>query len=545
MLSYMLDATGKKLLRLLQPAHSTELRCAVVRVLGEIGLRDAELGQALTELVNDPDPAVRLQALAAIGQLRIEPALPRLLARVGEGGPEAEVAAQSAARLGARGTRALQELMGQVAPGLRRRIAGALAVGGTSSAGTAAVDALLDSDPGVVDAAVRSLIGEVPTLSDAQRRGLADHVLELVDPKRKPRLPAASETALIRLLAALGDARGEAAFWARVDPPHPPELRAAALQALGTLPPPEGKEKLKRLLAAAADADFRVAAPALMLLKTLPLADKAVGDWLTLLDAPDVAARRFGIEKLAGKDTPALAAALLKQLAYPDRGVRDQALAQLAQMKHGREALASALLEAHSPEEAWSLARAQVPFVKSYAPALQARLLDEAGKYLEAGDRQADPLLFLLREADARMVRDHLAERALALRKKKAYAKALVYLRLLTRDPTCAEDIRFEAAACGLKAGEHDLAIESRTADPALQQLTRLIHSHEVDPADRLKQAKWLEPEDLFYLGFHFAEGDKQEREFGTQALRLVIERSAKSKLAKDAKSKLRSAGLA
>jgi hypothetical protein len=65
-----------------------------------------------------------------------------------------------------------------------------------------------------------------------------------------------------------------------------------------------------------------------------------------------------------------------------------------------------------------------------------------------------------------------------------------------------------------------------------------------VAPAERLKQAKWLQPEDLFYLGFHFVEGDRSEREFGAQALRLLLKRSPRSKIAKDARSKLRSAGL-
>jgi hypothetical protein len=99
-------------------------------------------------------------------------------------------------------------------------------------------------------------------------------------------------------------------------------------------------------------------------------------------------------------------------------------------------------------------------------------------------------------------------------------------------------------AACGLKLSEHDLTIDARTADPCLQQFARLVHSHDVEPLDRLKQAKWLAPEDLFYLGFHCAEGNRPEREFGAQVLQLVVERSPRSKLAKDAKSKLRSAGL-
>ena len=135
-------------------------------------------------------------------------------------------------------------------------------------------------------------------------------------------------------------------------------------------------------------------------------------------------------------------------------------------------------------------------------------------------------------------------KKALALRKKKNYNTALIYLRLLVRDPGCGEAIRFELAACGLRLSEHTHAVESRTADPCLDQFARLVHGHEIDPAERLKQAKWVQPEDLFYLGFHFVEGDKLEREFGAKALRLLLKRSPRSKIARDARSKLRSAGL-
>ena len=76
---------------------------------------------------------------------------------------------------------------------------------------------------------------------------------------------------------------------------------------------------------------------------------------------------------------------------------------------------------------------------------MRTRLFNQACKYLEAEDRRADPLFFVLREADAKDLRDRLAERALALRKKKQYAGALLYLRLLGRDPALGEELRFRA----------------------------------------------------------------------------------------------------
>jgi hypothetical protein len=234
----------------------------------------------------------------------------------------------------------------------------------------------------------------------------------------------------------------------------------------------------------------------------------------------------------------------LRQLRHPDRGLRNDALARLGKLNAGRTALAEALLAAESPDAAWTLARTQEPFVGGYDAALRGRLFDRASEYLEAGDRRADALLHLLRVADAPGLRDRLEERALALRKKKQYDRALVYLRLLTRDPACGAAIRLEATGCALKVSGRDLSAEARAADPALQQFARLIDNHEAETLDFVGKAKWLEPEELFYLGFHFAEKERAEKRFGGEMLRLVVKRSPKSKLAKDAKSKLRGEGL-
>ena len=60
----------------------------------------------------------------------------------------------------------------------------------------------------------------------------------------------------------------------------------------------------------------------------------------------------------------------------------------------------------------------------------------------------------------------------------------------------------------------------------------------------QLGKVKWLDPEDLYYLGFHFAEQGGYQRQFGADVLKLVLKRSPRSKVAQAAKSKLRSAGM-
>ena len=100
-------------------------------------------------------------------------------------------------------------------------------------------------------------------------------------------------------------------------------------------------------------------------------------------------------------------------------------------------------------------------------------------------------------------------------------------------------------AACQLKESDKALPAESRANDAALQQFANLWQTYEAELFDELNKAKWLDPEDLYYIGFHFAEQpDTRRREFGGKVLQLVVKRSPKGKTGQAAKSKLKREGL-
>lgn len=538
-----MDATAKKLLGLLAREQAGDVRAAAALVLGEVGEKDVALAEGLGKALQDKDSSVRMEAIKAVAKLRIESALPHLLERIKVGGEEAAAAANAAAHLGARGTRGLQELMPKVAPGLRRYIAAALGAGGTTSSETAALAVLRDTDPGVIEAAVRSLIDQVPTLAAGHRKAWTDHLLELLGDAEK-RLTPVSESAMVRLLVALKDPRAENALWKRLDRGHPNTVRAAALQALGLWVEKPGKDQLKKLFACAAETDFRVAAPALMILKNQPVNPKALTDWLGLLQAKDSAARLLALEKLADRDTEAIAIAFLQQLDHADRNLREKALARLVEMKAGQAALTEATLEAETADKAWALARAQTPYLKEAPKAWREKVFTRACMFVEQEDRRADPLLYMLRETDGADLRDRLEQRAQHWRKKKDYKSALVYLRLLARDPACAFATRMELAGCHLKLSAKEMAADARAADLALQQFASLLQHHGPDLFTALEKTKWLDPEALYYLGFHFAEHEGAEKKFAAEVLKLVVQRSAKSKTGQAAKRKLKTTGL-
>jgi hypothetical protein len=431
------------------------------------------------------------------------------------------------------------KVMDDAAPSIRSRIAAVLAKSGTGNALVMTAHTLLDADPKVVDAAARSLAAEVPSFSAPQRHALGKFLIESL----QGTVSVKAEAALVRVLGTLHEAGAEEIFWSKITPSAAAEVRSAALQALGTQTHAVSEARLQKLLACAAAKDFQTVAPALMILKSLPLAAKQTKHWLKLLEAPDVATRRFAVEKLRGAETKDVAHAFLAQLRHPDVALRDEVLKALQGFGAGRQALLEQLLNAETPDETWFLARALAPSARQLAATQRQSLMTRAGKDHEKEDRRAGALWFLLRESDADWTRDQIEARALTLRKKKDYAGALSYFRLLAQDPACSEETRFELAATGLKESDHDLAADARANEPALHQFTRLLQNAAFDLLGKLVKAKWLEPADLFYLGFHFAEQAHRAREFGGQVLELVVKRSPKSEFGKQAKRKLKSEG--
>ncbi len=250
----------------------------------------------------------------------------------------------------------------------------------------------------------------------------------------------------------------------------------------------------------------------------------------------------MAVEKLGDRDTAAVAAGLMAQLDDHDRGLREAAAARLVKLAAGRKAMTQTLLDAPTAEQAWTLARSCAVFARDLKAELRAEVFDRACTLLEADDRRSDPLLFLLREADSATLRDQLFDKAVALRKKKKYAAALLYLKTVARDPSIGFPVRLELALCGLKTSAKEVA--NRAGDPCIRNFSSLVDQDAELLTKEVEKAKWLEPDDLFYLGFHFAEQLSRGRQFGADLLKLVLKRSPKGELAKSAKNKLKLCGL-
>jgi hypothetical protein len=536
-----MDVPVKKLTRLMHADQPPEVRAAAVLVCAELGVKDADASAELVARLSDDDPAVRVNAIRAAGKLKVTKALPVLLDRIRGGGEEGNLAADAAVKLGPDAVKKLQELLHHVVPGLRRYIAAALTT--VSAAGAeAGVSVLLDKDPQVALAAANAIIGRTQAMPADRKKALVEELLAVAGDKKNKLMPTA-ELPVVRVLASLNDPAAADVLWDRTQPGYSHEVRAAALAAVGGWLQTPTKEQWKRLFACASERDFAVVAPALAVLTRLPATDKQLADWLTLFAAPDAAARRLALDKIGDRDTPEVAAALMEQLTHHDRGLRDAARAKLAGLENGRKVLVSTLLAADTQDEMWQLARLIAPFARNFAPKLRSDITTRATKFLEADDHRGDPLFFLLREADAAGLRDHLFEKAVAARKKKDYDTAHKYLKLLARDPSVGFAVRLELAMVGLKLSAKNVAADARNLDHCLRNFATAIAQNADDAEAEVGKAKWLDADDRFYLGFHFAEQVGREREFGVAVLRQVV-KGSKGKAAAAAKNKLKSIGV-
>lgn len=533
----------EKIIGLTDSAHPPDVRAAAVTVLGELGGRDAKVNAAILDALDADEGAVRVRAVRAAGQLRIDKALPILIERINHGGAEGELAAEAAAHLGPKGTAALQNVIHKVVPGVRKYIAAALAGAEADGAKDASGIAMLrEKDPAVVEAAVNTLAGRIPTLDKKRKQALADELFDLSKSK-KVKLTPAGEAGVVRLATLLDDDRVEPLLWDRTLPHLPAEVRSAAIQGLSKFIESPNKDQRARLFQCAADSQFRVAAPAMMLLDKQPVESKQLGEWLALLDAPDLAARRFALNKIGDRDTAEVANKLVEQLEHPDRKYRGDVLARLSNLSKGRKALAKPLRDAETPEAAWDLARTVAPFAKGDAKTWGDELFAVTAKHLEAGDKRVDPLLFVLREAGATELRDRLEAKAAGFQKKEDFEKALLYYKAAHRDPASGYSIRLGLATVGLKLSKKELETEARAHDHSLHHFADLIRQDEPATSKAVEAAKWLDADDLYYLGFHFAEHAGTMGEFGGKVLKLLLKRFPKNKLAASAKNKLKSSG--
>jgi len=241
-----------------------------------------------------------------------------------------------------------------------------------------------------------------------------------------------------------------------------------------------------------------------------------------------------------------VAAALLDQFGMRIGFVGCGGLPGSRAWNHGRTALTAALLDAPTADAAWSLAKAQATFARHYPDKVRASVFTQACKYLEAGDRRADALLFLLREGDAADLRERMAKQGDdGAQEKGLRRRAAVPCAGLGAIPPVVYRFGWNWRRVVYTVPAMTSPRRREPPNPSLEQFLTLFINMATPwfAADRSARLVGTGGS-VLSIGFHCAESGGPLKKFAAQLLNLVVKRSPRSKIGQAAKSKIRSAGL-
>lgn len=559
-------------------SEAIEKRIAAAIVLGELKPKAAGVAQALARALETDIPLFRRHVLDALARVGAERALDQVIPLLSAHDDDVRRAAIRA--VASAGESALPKLRARLktAPESERRaLDAALAEVGGKDAFTTLLRGLTARDPDAARAAAlavrqkvknadgrqrRSYLGELekllaslaparPTRAAATKaaatkraRGKATEAKHADVPDARPSAPSvdSSAAATAAALKIVGFFEDESTVPLLVryaaDDAAPATVRQEAIIALRfALASAKASAKVVELLVKAAESpDRTLAQTALHTLASLKIASDVAGRLERLVFHREVEVARLAMDLLArtgGDDAAKVLVRLLETTT--DKRAAEGAAKALEGNDAAAAPLAKAVLGAKDPDRAWALRSVLRPLAKKVPPALVKELLAAADKRLADGARGWEAALDVAREANAELAAKTLRDLAARLRRGKKDERALAVLRVLAKTEKATDDDRLDLASLELRASTLDTTPAMRARDEALRLLERLARGG-LDVGKALKKDRALEPDHLYYVGFHFAEDDHP---LGPELLELVVERAGRTKVGKMARNKL------
>jgi len=301
------------------------------------------------------------------------------------------------------------------------------------------------------------------------------------------------------------------------------------------------KAELTRLLSLLEDREFSdTVRLTLDLLDAHELSEEYQPTLARLLESPHVTVQKFALRKMGEFDSPVVVRTLVQQLDDADTARRDAAARSLRKIPAARTALTKEFLACEDPSKAWVIAE----ILPTYEGKWRRDTLDDVWERLEtaleAEERISGAYLHFLKQVDPEYAYGQFSARGDKLKKAKKYKEAIRFLSPLKEFPTWTVEDKFALAVAQLKLHSHDVVSAPSRHDPALDLFADLYRSSAFPVFETLKKEKGLEPDDLFYVGFRFAEGTSEVRSLGEDVLEFLAEKYPRAKVGKSAKNKLK-----
>ena len=383
------------------------------------------------------------------------------------------------------------------------------------------------------------------------------------DPLRDPDVAErlATLSSALRLIGYLAKSSTINFLLAHADTDRPRPIRLAAIAGLRRIvaqSDAKGTEAVVTALIDYADGDDAlVAQSAVDTLRGARIPDKLAKPFAALAKSSNPAAQKLAMERMPAGGGASAVKALIDALGGADATARDAAARGLAKVPESALPLVRALVACKDE----NVARRYAASIRAHRGHLSNQAIDELVAalrvYMELsakGKASADSVLLerVLGELIADVSPSHhvamLFERARRLRKNGKVVEAFGSLKPLMRsraelDAAIDNDSRFFLALLFLEASGEGIIRGAHADDPVLGQFS-LLANKGYPIAKKLAKEKSVSDEALYALGFRLLESkDSNNEELGAELLQGIVEERPRSKLAKNAKNKLKLSG--
>jgi HEAT repeat protein len=523
-------------------------RLAAAIVLGELAPSDPDVVRALGSALGSADETLTREIVAALGRTRHKTAFPYLLPMLLNAPPALrDAAAKALAQLKMDIEAELEKVWAKAATQQKLALMDVFARLHSDGATRFLLTGLFDPDFEMVKSICGAIRRHISDASEEERKDLFKQISSFVKSPRVKKDMRATTSCLI-LFGSLGNPAARPLLLDYIGPKQVAFVRRNALQALAGLSR-EGAgvdAMIKKVLPLLKEEDREnVVSPAIALLAPLEFPANTVGDLEKLAKSDNAEVRRFAVRKLGYQTGKKIVGSMLDWLSDADQEVRDIAAKALCRIEDAAQPLLEKLGKVSTADDAWNIVKLLKPHAERFAKDAKKKLAARCLDLLEKNDPRVPAYTWLLRNVDAAGFNAQIAEAGEDLRQRKKFAAAVQSLRLLANTEFFNAAVRYQLSFSGLKTSSKDLAPGRRGEDPCLRGFTALLRDPSFKLFDGLaKDKKLLEPEDLFYLGFHFAESPMgHEQQFSKQVFEFLIKTWPKSEQAKAAKNKLKTEG--
>jgi len=537
----------RKIVGLLKSGKPEQQMAAAI-ILGELRPKDGEAVRFLGQALESSPRAVRLASIEAIGKIALPAGLHFLmpLLEIEDG----DVRAKTLEALSAFGPKAVPSVskrLLEAPPPVRRALITVL----SRIRGRESMESLLNliqaAHPEASREAAQALSAAAASVPKPERAAIRARVERILKGSPKKVQPA-TLSASLTLLGTFGDASSAPLILRLAGPGYPEIVRREALLSLGaalrgtTL----SAKILNGVFSLLADRSTQaLTAAALEVFYRMDFPSSSGEPLMGLLEARDPAVRRFAARKLGSIGGLKASRRLVGLLSDPDSSLRDASADSLSRLPEAAVLLLDEMGRHTDVHKAWAIAHILKNHATRIPRAGLKELIRKGIDLILKDERVWEPFLHVARHADAKLLHNSLLAEADRLKKQKRYDEAEAVLKPLLRTDQFDPEARFELALTSLKASANREGVSPRTPDSPLDLFRQLARDASFPLLQRLKKERiHLDSEDLYWLGFHLAEGAGDEKSLGAELLRMVSQKEGKSKLGRNARNKLRLEGL-